>query len=194
MSKTIFNMSTSLDGFVRATGNTLAEPLGVGGERLHEWFFGNDPANQQFVARMLGSIGAVVSGRTTYDTSAWGADGPTGARRLPVFVVTHKAPAASPENGVYTFVTGGVVEAVRAAQAAAKGKDVSIMGGPSVGSQAIAAGVVDEIVVSIVPVLFGGGLSMFASLPRHVELERISVIDTSDVIHVTYRVVNKGGR
>jgi dihydrofolate reductase len=189
MSKIIYNMSTSLDGFVRATGQTPAEPLGIGGEHLHEWFFGKDPANQEFVARMLGSIGAVVSGRTTYDTSDWGADGPTGPRRLPVFVVTHKAPATSPENGVYTFVTGGVVDAVNAARAAAKGKDVSIMGGPGVGNQAIAAGVVDEIVVSIVPVLFGDGLPMFRDLPRHVELERLSLINTGDATHITYRVI-----
>lgn len=189
MSKIIYNMSTSLDGFVRATGHSPAQPLGVGGERVHEWFFGKDPANQQFAEKMLGSIGAVVSGRTTYDTSAWGADGPTGPRRLPVFVVTHNAPASSPENGVYTFVTRGIVEAINAARAAAKGKDVSVMGGPSVGNQAIAAGVVDEIVVSIVPVLFGDGLPMFSDLPRHVQLERISLIDTSDATHIIYRVI-----
>jgi dihydrofolate reductase len=188
MSKVIYNMSTSLDGFVRASGQTPAQPLGSGGERVHEWFFGKDPANQQFVAKMINSIGAVVSGRTTYDASDWGADGPTGPRRLPVFVVTHKTPASSPANGVYTFVTSGIVEAVNAARDAARGKDVSIMGGPSVGNQAIAAGVVDEIVVSIVPVLFGEGLPMFGGLPRHVELERVSLIDTSDATHIIYRI------
>jgi dihydrofolate reductase len=190
MGKIIYNMSMSLDGYVRAAGNTPAEPLGIGGERVHEWFFGNDPLNREFAGRMIDSIGAVVSGRTTYDTSAWGADGPTGPRRLPVFVVTHKAPATSPDNGVYTFVTGGIADAVRAAREAAHGKSVSVMGGPDIGSQAIAAGLVDEIVVSIVPVLFGDGLSMFASLPRHVELERLSLIDTADATHITYRVIN----
>jgi dihydrofolate reductase len=181
-------MSVSLDGFVRASGNSAADPLGVGGERLHEWFFSEDPQNRRFVEAMIDSIGAVVCGRTTYDTSDWGADGPTGARRLPVFVVTHEVPASSPEKGVYTFVTGGVVEAVNAARKAAGGKDVSVMGGPDVGNQAVSAGIVDEIVVSIVPVLFGDGLSMFAGLSRHVQLERTTVVDTGAVTHITYRV------
>jgi dihydrofolate reductase len=158
MSKVIFNMSTSLDGYVRAANPAVEAPLGVGGERVHDWFFGNDPANQQFAGKMIESIGAVVSGRTTYDTSAWGADGPTGPRRLPTFVVTHKTPGASPANGVYTFIAGGVAEAVRAARVAAGGKDISIMGGPSVGGQ-------------------------------DVELQRVSVIDTADAVHIVYRVV-----
>jgi dihydrofolate reductase len=189
MTKVIFNMSTSVDGFVRAANPTPQEPLGPGGERVHEWFFGNDPANRQFASTMIDTIGAVVCGRTTYNTSDWGSDGPTGPRRLPVFVLTHQQPRSSPENGVYTFITGGVAEAVRAAREAAHGKDVSIMGGPSVGSQAIAAGLVDEIVVSVVPVLFGDGLRMFASLPEHIGLERVSVIDTADAVHTTYRVL-----
>jgi dihydrofolate reductase len=189
MTKVIFNMSMSLDGFVRAANPTADEPLGLGGERLHEWYFGSDPANQQFAGRMIDSIGAVICGRTTYDTSAWGADGPTGPRRLPVFVLTHRMPGSSLENGVYSFIIGGVAEAVRAARAAAQGKDVSVMGGPDVGGQAIAAGVVDEIVVSVVPVLFGDGLRMFASLPRHIRLERISMIDTKDATHIGYRIV-----
>ncbi|MEP7240659.1 MAG: dihydrofolate reductase family protein [Devosia sp.] len=188
MSKVIYNMSMSLDGFVRASGNTPAQPLGAGGERLHQWFFGGDPANEHLVATMLDSIGAVVSGRTTYDASDWGADGPTGPLRLPTFVVTHKAPSSAPENGVYTFATGGVAQAIHAARDAANGKDVSVMGGPDVGCQAVAAGVVDEIVVSIVPVLFGDGLPMFASLPRHIQLERVSLLDTSDATHITYRI------
>ena len=189
MSKVIYNMSVSLDGFVRASGCTAAKPLGIGGERIHEWFFDADPKNQKFVDKMLNSIGAVVSGRTTYDTSDWGSDGPTGARRLPVFVLTHEAPTSSPANGVYTFVTDGIVEAVKAARQAAGGKDVSIMGGPDVGNQAIAAGVVDEIVVSIVPVLFGDGLRMFANIPGHVQLEQESLVDTRSVTHMFYRVV-----
>ena len=190
MSKVIYNMSVSLDGFVRASGSSPEAPLGIGGERLHEWFFGEDPQNLRFVETMIDSIGAVVTGRTTYDTSDWSADGPTGARRLPVFVLTHQAPASSPENGVYTFATDGVVEAVNAARDAARGKHVSVMGGPDVGNQAISAGVVDEIVVSIVPVLLGGGLRMFSDLSRQVQLERLSILDTAAATHITYRVMN----
>jgi dihydrofolate reductase len=189
MAKVIYNMSMSIDGFVRAANNSPDNPLGLGGERLHEWFFGKDPANQAFASKMIGSIGAVVSGRTTYDTSDWGADGPTGPNRLPVFVVTHKAPAKSAANGVYTFVTTGIADAVNAAKRAAAGKDVSVMGGPSIGVQAIEAGIVDEIVTTIVPVLFGDGLPMFDKMPRHIQLERTSIVDTRDATHVTYRIV-----
>ena len=188
MSKVIFNMSMSLDGFVQAANATPEAPLGQGGERVHEWFFGDDPKNREFATTMVNSIGAVVCGRTTYDTSNWGDDGPTGPRRLPTFVVTHKAPSSSPANGVYTFVTGGVAEAVRAALQSAGDKDVSIMGGPDVGTQALAAGVVDEVIVSIVPELFGDGLSMFGKMPAHVRLKRQSVIDTADATHIVYRV------
>src|SRR3569623_414322 len=189
MSNVIYNMSMSLDGYVRAANPTAAEPLGPGGERVHEWYFGADPKNRDFASRMIDSIGAVVCGRTTYETSQWGTDGPTGPRRLPTFVVTHKAPGSSPRDGVYTFVTEGVAVAVRAARETAGDKDVSVMGGPDVGTQALAAGVVDEVIVSIVPVLFGDGLSMFATLPAQVQLEKTSVIETADATHIVYRVV-----
>lgn len=189
MSKVIFNMSMSVDGYVRAANPTAAEPLGRGGERVHEWYFGTDPKNQDFASRMINSIGAVVCGRTTYETSQWGADGPTGPRRLPTFVVTHQAPESPPRDGVYTFATNGVADAVRAARQTAGDKDVSVMGGPDIGSQALAAGVVDEVIVSIVPVLFGDGLPMFAALPAHVRLEKTSVIDTADATHIVYRVI-----
>ena len=189
MSKVIYNMSMSLDGYVRAANPTAAEPLGPGGERVHEWYFGADPKNRDFASRMINSIGAVVCGRTTYETSQWGTDGPTGPRRLPTFVVTHTAPDSSPRDAVYTFVTDGVVDTVRAARETAGDKDVSVMGGPDVGTQALAAGVVDEVIVSIVPVLFGDGLSMFATLPAQVQLEKTSVIDTADATHIVYRGV-----
>ncbi len=188
MSKVIYNMSMSLDGYVQAPDHTAREPLGAGGERLHEWFFERDLLNQRFIAAMLDSIGAIVAGRTTYDESAWGSDGPSGSRRLPTIVLTHDAPPTQPENGVYAFVTSGIADAVAAAVDAAQGKNVSVMGGPDIGGQALAAGLVDEIVVSIVPILFGGGLPMFASLPAHIPLERVSVVDTGAATHLTYRV------
>lgn len=186
MSRVIYNMSASLDGFVRAEGVT---PLGEGGEQLHQWFFDQDAVTRDYVASMLGSLGAVVAGRTTYDSSDWGPDGPTGARRIPTFVLTHHPPAAATGDNVYTFVTDGIVEAIAAARAAANGKAVSIMGGPKTGCQAIAAGLVDEIVVSIVPVLFGAGLPMFSELPSNVALDLAKVVDTKAAVHLTYRVL-----
>lgn len=186
MSKVVYNMSASLDGFVRAEGIT---PLGEGGEKLHQWFFEQDAVTQDYVETMLGSLGAVVAGRKTYDNSDWGADGPTGAYRIPTFVLTHEAPGSVPASNVYTFVTSGIVDAVAAARVAAEGKAVSVMGGPKTGCQAIAAGLVDEIVVSVVPVLFGTGLPMFSELPKHVALKLASVLDTKAAVHLTYRVL-----
>src|SRR5690349_15630217 len=111
MNKVIFTISMSLDGFITAAGQTPEQPLGDGGMRLHEWAFSGDETNQRFLDGAIAGLGAVVAGRRTYDTSSWGADGPTGAHRRPVFVVTHQAPAESPANGVYTFVTDGIESA-----------------------------------------------------------------------------------
>jgi len=190
MTKIIYNMSASLDGFVCARGYSAAMPLGEGGERLHKWYFERDAEAQDFIESILGSLGAIVTGRTTYDQSKWSGDGPAGDLRIPTVVLTHEAPPSPPENNVFTFVTTGIADAVAVARAAADGKNVSVMGGPDIGQQALAAGLVDEIIVSIVPILFGGGLPMFAALPRPIELETISALSTDAVTHLTYRVRN----
>lgn len=189
MSKVIYNMSASLDGFVRASGTTPEAPLGVGGERLHEWF--GDPESESFVKEMLGSLGAVICGRTTYDTSlpSWGANGPTGGMRLPVVVLTHRPPATPVENGVYTFVVEGIEAAVRQAKALAGTKNVSLMGGPDAGGQALAAGLVDEVVASVVPTLLGSGLAMFSNLSKRIELEPLDVVRSRAATHLFYRVL-----
>src|SRR5215510_5850988 len=98
MSKVIFDMSMSLDGFVKATGATPDEPLGQGGERLHEWAMGDDAIGRQLLNDAVAKSGAFIGGRRTYDDSLpwWGADGPTGDDRVPLFVVTHQAPEESP--------------------------------------------------------------------------------------------------
>ena len=189
MTKVIYNMSASLDGFVRASGATPGQPLGVGGDRVHQWFFDKEPANQAFVEKMLSSLGAVVSGRSTYDASAWGCDGPTGRLRVPVVVLTHNPPASPVQGGVYTFVTEGIAVAIHKARTLAGTKNVSLMGGPNVGRQALTAGLVDEIVVSVVPVLFGSGLAMFSELPSHLDLELMDVVRSRFATHLAYRVL-----
>ena len=185
----IFDMSMSLDGFVTASHQTAEEPLGKGGERLHDWAEG-DEANRELLGRGLERLGAFVAGRRTYDHSVpvWGPDGPTGKARQPLFVVTHEAPAESPENGVYTFVTDGLESALEQAKAAAGDKDVAIMGGPDVARQYLAAGLVDEIGVHVVPVLFGSGTRMFGDLGEHLELELIDAMETPAATHLRYRV------
>lgn len=191
MGKVIFDMSMSLDGFVAAADRTAEEPMGRGGERLHEWAFNNDDRDREILAGGVAGIGAIICGRRTYDDSIpwWGADGPTGPARLPLFVVTHDVPDNVPEGSVYTFVTDGIESALAQARAAAGDKDVAISGA-SIGQQYIAAGLVDEIGVHLVPVLFGCGVRMFESLGgEHVHLETIEAVKTDAAIHLRFRVV-----
>jgi dihydrofolate reductase len=107
MTNVILDMSMSLDGFVTASNVRPEEPLGDGGQRLHEWAFGEDKRNRELLAEAVNFVGAVIAGRRTYDLFIpwWGADGPAGPARVPVFVVTHAEPEEVPEGGVYTFVT-----------------------------------------------------------------------------------------
>jgi dihydrofolate reductase len=192
MSKVVFATSMSLDGFITASSQSAEEPLGVGGERLHAWLTDSaDERDRKMLERGSEGVRAMICGRKTYDDSLpwWGADGPGGAARTPVFVITHEAPADPPEDGVYTFVTDGIESALEQANAAAEGNIIS-MGGASVGRQFIEAGLVDELRIHLVPVLFGAGLSMFAGIQdRHIELEPIEVIHTAMAIHMRFKVV-----
>jgi len=191
MGKVIFTISMSLDGYITASNQTPQQPMGDGGERLHDWAFGGDETNQQFLQQAIDGLGAVIAGRRTYDHSMpwWGPDGPTGPARRPVFVVTHEAPADSPPAGVYTFVTDGLKAALGRAQAAAGDRDVTIMGGADLGRQFLAAGLVDEIQLHVVPVLFGSGTPMFDDLHvGHVQLEMIDILPTPAATHLRYRI------
>jgi hypothetical protein len=116
MTKVIFDMSMSLDGFVKASNATPEQPLGEGGERLHEWGFGEDERDREVLAvQAERDTGVIIAGRRTYDDSLpwWGADGPHPPTR--VFVVTHEAPDAVPEGIVYTLVTDGIESALEQA-------------------------------------------------------------------------------
>jgi dihydrofolate reductase len=194
MSTVVFDISMSLDGFVTAANRTKEEPLGPGGQVLDAWARDEDDANRKYLEGAIAGLGAVITGRDTYDTSLpwWGPNGPSGSARRPVFVVTHNAPVDSPDGGVYTFVTDGIESALRQAKAAADGKYVTVMGGASTGRQYIAAGLVDEISIHLVPVLLGSGTRMFEHLDiGHVPLEPVEVIDSSLAVHLRLRVVNR---
>ena len=191
MSRVIFDISMSLDGFVTAANVRPEEPLGDGGQRLHEWAFGDDERNRELLEEAVNFVGAVIAGRRTYDFSvaSWGADGPAGPARVPVFVVTHAEPEDAPEGGVYTFVTDGIESAVEQAKAVAGDKDIAVMGGAEIGQQYIRAGLVDEISIHLVPVLFGGGTRMFEHLGgEHIQLETAGVIETPAATHLRFRV------
>jgi dihydrofolate reductase len=186
MSTVVFDTSMSLDGYMTAAGRTAEEPMGPGGQRLVAWASDTD-----YLERSIASLGAVIAGRTTYDTSVpwWGSDGPSGPARRPVFVVTHHVPEHSPDGGVYRFVTDGIESALRQAREAAGDKIVVVMGGADLGRQYLAAGLVDEISIHLVPVLFGSGTPMFQPLDLgHLHLELVETIESPDAVHLRYRI------
>jgi dihydrofolate reductase len=116
VSKVIFDISMSLDGFVTASGVRPGEPMGDGGQKLHEWAHGDDEKGNEVLAESQGAFGASIAGRRSYDTSLpwWDADGPEGSVRTPTFIVSHSEPDEVPEGSVYTFV-GSLEEAVEKA-------------------------------------------------------------------------------
>jgi dihydrofolate reductase len=190
--KVNFDISMSLDGYIAAANQRPGQPMGDGGERLHEWAFGDDPRDREVLEQGVAGSGAVICGRRTYDDSLpwWGADGPTGPARLPVIVVTHSVPHAVPEGSVYTFVTAGIEAALEQAQVVAGDKDVTVMGGAETGQRYLAAGLVDELSVHLVPVLLGNGLRMFDNLGvEPITLENTTAIQTAVATHLRLRVV-----
>jgi len=192
MGTVVFDISVSLDGFITAAGRTPEQPTGRGGERLTQWAFGSDERNQSYLADAVAQLGAVVAGRETYDTSLpwWGPDGPSGEARAPVFVVTHRDGDATPEGGVYQLVAGGLEAALQQAQEAAGHRVVCIMGGADLGRQYLAAGLVDELSLHVVPVLFGQGTRLFEQVgTEHIDLELVHAVDTPDAVHLRYRVL-----
>ena len=193
MGKVIFDISMSLDGFITGA-NPRPEAgwggLGEGGERLHDWGFNStDPRNREVMAGYT-TVGAMIVGRTTYDLSIlnWGADGPTSAARIPTVVVSHSVPQDIPEGGVYSFVNG-VEAAFETAKKLAGDKDISTTGA-NVAQQLIKLGLIDEISIHLVPVLFGSGTRLFEGLDsEHIPLETVEVIETAEAIHLRFRVV-----
>ncbi len=195
MTKVIFDVSMSLDGFMTASNLSADEPMGDGGQQLHDWARSDkDARGVEVLKAELEREGATITGRRTYDTSIrwWGADGPSGAARVPVIVVSHSTPESVPTGGVYTFIDG-IEDALEAAKRAAGHKDVSVMGGAQIGQQFIKAGLVDEIFIHLVPVLFGNGTRMFDHIGgEHIQLETTEVVDGPTATHLRFRVLNEG--
>jgi dihydrofolate reductase len=215
MALVTFDISISLDGFVAGPKPTMEEPLGQGGEQIHEWIFptkafrashgregGEDNADSEIVARSLSDVGATIMGRKMFsggegpwesdpNADAWWGDEPP--FHHPVFVLTHheREPVVKQGGTTYTFVTGGIESALEQALAAANGKNVAIGGGATVGQQYLQAGLLDELRIHVAPVLLGGGTRLFenhvgSSIPK---LEKLEVVESPLVTHLTYRVV-----
>ena len=184
--------SVSLDGFIADTNHRS--------EQLHRWLRAGDtpsrlnpvfkmsPESALFFDEGVGRCGAVISGRRTYEvTNAWGGNGPMGPR--PLFVVTHLPPDSVPQGPVpYTFVTDGITSAVEQARRAAGEQDVVLMGASMV-QQCLEAGLLDEIIINLVPVLLGGGVRLFSEGTRGYEFAIDNVIPATGVTHLTYRVL-----
>ena len=188
----IYDKSMSLDGYIAGENMRVEAGLGDDGERLHDWAF-KDPAGLEMIQSEVGNIGAVICGRRTYDMSIphWGAEGPTGEARVPLFVLSHGVPDHVPEGGVYTFIDGLETALARARETAGD-KNIAVMGADT-GRQFIDAGVVDEISVHLVPVLFGSGTPLLdGGVAEHITLEIVDVWETAFATHLRYRVVRGG--
>jgi dihydrofolate reductase len=190
MGKVYYDVSMSLDGFITGANPRPEAGLGDGGEQLHEWGFNSaDPRNRKIVGGWA-STGAIIVGRTTYDLSVpyWGADGPMGEARVPTVVVSHSVPKDVPDGGVYTFVDS-IEDALEQAKKAAGDREISITGA-NVAKQFITLGLIDEVSIHLVPVLFGSGTPLFGDLDsKHISLEPAEVIEAADVIHLRFRVL-----
>jgi dihydrofolate reductase len=194
--------STLLDGFIAGADDSSERPLGVGGDRLFDWFSDGDTssrfypefkmsaASAAFFDEYAGRVGAVITGRRTYDVSdAWGGNGPLPG--APLFVLTHRVPETVPQGDPpYTFVTeGGIERAVELARMAAGDKDVDLMGATTV-QQALRAGVLDELIIHLVPIVLGRGARPLEGLETgSVEFDLVRVVDAPGVTHLTYRMV-----
>jgi dihydrofolate reductase len=198
MTHTTAHVSISLDGFIAGPDQDRDNPLGVGGLALHQWHIGDDmtEADAALTAELLRPRGAFVMGRNMFgpirgewdeDWRGWWGEEPP--YHAPVFVLTHHPhdPIEMAGGTTFHFVADGFDAAYAQAQAVAGDLDISIAGGASTIRQALAAGVIDQLVLDIAPVVLGGGESPFAGL-RDLRLEPTEVIHSPHATHVRYRV------
>ncbi len=182
MAKVLFGMTMSLDGFVNDRHGDVG-PLYPDLEALRK---------TELLQESIRTTGAVLMGRRSYDMAAGDFTGYE--FQVPIFVLTHHIPekAAKGENEklTFTFVTDGIENAVAKAKAAAGDKYVTVVGGAHTGGQLIKAGLLDELLVGIMPVLLGDGLRLFEHIGAdQIKLERMSVIETLGVTYLRFRVV-----
>jgi dihydrofolate reductase len=182
----IFAQTTmSLDGFAAGPDDSPEHPLGVGGMALHDWMFAPEPtaADKEFAAGLLSETGAVVIGRRMADLGIplWG---PNGAFGVPTFIVTHRpAPPVVKGPTTFTYVTTGVAAAVDAARKAAGGKWVAI-----VIRQALTLGLLDELRLTLAPILLGRGRSLFHDLDFPGKLHPVRTLHAPLATHLTYTI------
>ena len=191
MSNSVLYMSMSLDGYIAGPNDGPGNPGGDDFMRLHEWygFEGTSTKGTGWGAHFMEesqATGAVLAGRRTVEqVDHWGGD----SHGVPIFVPSHRAnPEASVKYPLVTYVTDGIESAMAEAKATAGDRDVMVLGAYTA-QKALEAGVLDELQIHQIPVLFGAGLRLFDVLSRRIELEIIKVIDTPEATHIRYRVV-----
>jgi dihydrofolate reductase len=192
VSASVLYMSMSLDGYIAGPNDQPDNPGGDGFDRLHEWITTPDgeygrpagPAGALFDE--WNATGAVLAGRRTVEqVDHWGGDNHDG---VPIFVPSHRPSGPSVANyPLVTYVNDGIESAMAQAKAAAGDRNV-VVHGAYTAQRALEAGVLDELVIHQIPVLFGGGRRLFEVLPSRVELEIVRVIDTPEATHIRYRV------
>ncbi|CAN7656688.1 dihydrofolate reductase family protein [Variovorax sp. LjRoot84] len=211
MPKLRFKIAMSLDGFVAGPDQSVQNPLGIGGTRLHEWAFqlevfrrlhgqegGEVNASTAVVEESLANIGATIMGRNMFGghPGSWDANTPwkgwwgdSPPFHHPVFVLTHHArePLECEGGTRFTFVTTGIEDALEMAKRAAGGKDVSLAGGARAAQQYLAAGLVDEMEISLVPTLLGSGERLFENVGDQLRgLELVRTVAAPGVTHLKF--------
>jgi dihydrofolate reductase len=191
MPNSVLYMSMSLDGYIAAPNDRPGNPGGDDFMRLHEWygFEGTSTKGTGWGAHFMEEVeatGAVLAGlRTVEQVDHWGGN----THGVPIFVPSHRPnPEASAKYPLVTYVTDGIESAMAQAKATAGDRDVMVLGAYTA-QKALEAGVLDELQIHQIPVLFGAGLRLFDVLSRRIELEIIKVIDTPEATHIRYRVV-----
>jgi dihydrofolate reductase len=209
MSKLRVHISVSADGYVAGPNQSKESPLGEGGESLHDWVVAlkvwRDPhgreggevnASTPVVEEALANVGAEIMGRGKFGggPGPWGDDpwpgwwGENPPFHMPVFVLTHhERDPLTLLDTTFTFVTDGIESALEQAREAAAGKDVTVGGGANVINQYLAAGLVDELELHVVPLVLGGGARLFEGIGPNLALEQIRTVEAPGVTHLKYR-------
>lgn len=211
MSKVRVHISVSLDGYVAGPNQTQEEPLGAGGEALHDWLValkawrepagmegGEENASSAVVRESHANVGAEIMGRGKFGPAGrgpWGDDpwqgwwGDHPPFHKPVFVVTsHEREPLTLDDTTFTFVTDGIESALAQAREAAGEQDVFIGGGADVINQFLAAGLVDVLELHVVPLILGGGARLFDGVSPALKLELLRAVEAPGVTHLKYRV------
>lgn len=187
MTKVFLNLTMSLDGYSAGPNVTEAVPMGEGGEQLHEWLFdAKTDRDAEVMNQTSGTAGAVIVGGHTYAVGikdAWGGETPF---EVPAFVLVEEVPEVAVEG--FTYVTDGIESALRQARDAAGNRNVWVMGGPNVAQQYIKAGLLDELQITIAPLLLGDGLRLFEHTGP-AKLKHVSVTQPPAATHIVYEVV-----